>query len=71
MRYENKNQKDGDCVTATYQVTQDGKISVKNTAIFHDEERSGFEEIEGLAVLSFPEKDHLEGRFNVSFDAER
>jgi apolipoprotein D and lipocalin family protein len=67
-RYENEGQLNNDCVAATYTLQENGVIGVKNTGVFLANDRR-FQEVNGKAVISFPEKDH-QARLNVSFGIE-
>ena len=65
MRYEQSYEKGCDCGFAEYRKNEDGTVDVKNCC-----ERLPSTDVgcsKGLAVLSYPDAEPLEGRFNVSF----
>jgi apolipoprotein D and lipocalin family protein len=64
-RYDNVDQPNGDCVTASYDVNEDGSVRVENsmTTLSNGQVLT----LIGRAVLSFPDSDPLMAKLNVSF----
>lgn len=65
MRYEDIFQLDGDCVTATYDLNEDGSVRVQNRLHWLRNQTS--ETAIGRAVLAFPNDPAAEARLNVTF----
>uniref|UniRef100_A0A1Q3FS12 Apolipoprotein D n=1 Tax=Culex tarsalis TaxID=7177 RepID=A0A1Q3FS12_CULTA len=64
-RYEQVFQRNGECVTATYTLNEDGSVRVENAMLVPP---SGKFDVDiGRAVLSFPDEEPLQAKLNVSF----
>lgn len=68
-RYEDTYQLDGDCVTATYTIKEDGTVKVHNQN--YNFSNSTHSEAIGKAILSFPEYKPLTGKCSVAFSPRR
>lgn len=68
-RYEQVFQRNGECVTATYSINEDGSVRVENAMLVPP---SGKFDIDiGRALLSFPDELPLQAKLNVSFGGMR
>lgn len=66
-RYEQRFQRDGECVTAEYSLNEDGSVRVFNSMMVPPSQERVAEV--GRAIVAFPDEVPLQGKLNVTFDS--
>jgi lipocalin len=68
-RYDDEFQAEADCVSAEYRLNTDGSVAVRNSLFWLQNQT--FHQMNGRALIAFPNADNLEGRLNVTFFPQR